>query len=109
MLIGNGRLMLGDCLERMAEIPDASVDLIASDPPYGSTANHWDSIIPLAPMWEHYWRIAKPGAAIVLTATPPFDAVVKVSALEHFKYQWVWEKTAAPGFLNAKKQPLRPH
>ncbi len=53
-------LMLGDCLERMKEIPDGSIDMILTDPPYGQTSCKWDSAIPFEPMWEQIWRITKP-------------------------------------------------
>ena len=66
--IGNATLYLGDCLEVMAGLPDASVDMILCDLPYGTTRNKWDSVIPFEPLWAQYWRVAKPNAAIVLTA-----------------------------------------
>ena len=102
-------LMQGDCLELMKEIPDASVDMILCDLPYGTTQNKWDAVIPFADLWAQYDRIAKPSAAIVLTAAQPFTSALVMSNPSAFKYQWVWEKTAATGFLNAKKQPLRAH
>lgn len=107
--IGRGRFMLGDCLERMREMPDASVDMILCDLPYGTTQNKWDAVIPFEPLWEQYWRIAKPGAAVVLTAAQPFTSALVMSQVGRFRYEWVWEKTAATGFLNAKKEPLRAH
>jgi len=100
-------LLHGDCLELMGEIPDGSVDMILCDLPYGTTQNKWDSVIPFEPLWAHYKRLCK--GAIVLTATQPFTSVLVTSNLRSFKYQWVWEKTIATGFLNAKKQPLRAH
>ena len=60
-------LMLGDCLERMKEIPDRSVDMVMTDPPYGTTACKWDSVIPLEPMWEQLKRIIKPNGGSVIT------------------------------------------
>lgn len=100
-------LMQGDCLERMKEIPDGSVDMILTDPPYGTTACKWDSIIPLAPMWEQLKRIIKPNGAIVMTASQPFTSVLVGSNLKMFKYDWVWQKPKGTGHLNAKKQPMR--
>jgi site-specific DNA-methyltransferase (adenine-specific) len=99
--------MRGDCLERMREIPDGSVDMILTDPPYGTTACKWDSVIPLEPMWAHLKRIIKPNGAIVMTAAQPFTSTLVVSNLADFKYTWVWDKANSTGFLNAKKQPLR--
>jgi len=100
-------LMQGDCLERMKEIPDGSIDMILTDPPYGTTACKWDSIIPLEPMWKQLKRIIKPNGAIVMTASQPFTSILVCSNLKMFKYEWVWQKESGTGLLNAKKQPLR--
>jgi site-specific DNA-methyltransferase (adenine-specific) len=100
-------LMLGDCLERMAEIPDGSVDMVLTDPPYGTTACKWDSVIDLPQMWAHLKRVIKPNGAIVMTAAQPFTTTLIASNMKMFKYCWVWEKTKPTGHLNAKKQPLR--
>lgn len=99
--------MQGDCLERMKEIPDGSVDMILCDLPYGTTACKWDSVIPFEPLWEQYRRIAKKNAAIVLTASQPFTTALIASNLQDFKYCWVWDKVLPRGHLNAKRQPLR--
>ena len=102
------RLIHGECLAEMAKLPAGSVDMILADLPYGTTQNKWDSIIPLKPLWEQYRRIAKPNAAIVLTAAQPFTSVLVMSNLAEFKYAWVWDKVNRPtGHLNAKKQPMR--
>lgn len=103
------QLMQGDCLQLMPSIADASVDLILADLPYGTTECSWDSIIPLQPLWEQYLRIAKPNAAIVLCAAQPFTSMLVASQPGLFRYEWIWEKGNATGFLNAKKQPLRAH
>lgn len=100
-------LYLGDCLEIMPTLPAASVDLVLCDLPYGTTQNKWDSVIPLDRLWAEYRRICR--GPIVLTAAQPFTSALVVSNLPMFKYCWVWEKTIATGFLNAKKQPLRAH
>lgn len=102
-------LMQGDCLERMKEIPDGSVDMILTDPPYGTTACKWDSIIPLEPMWEQLKRIIKPNGAIVMTASQPFTSKLISSNYEVFKYETIYEKTSAKGFLSANKRPLTAH
>jgi site-specific DNA-methyltransferase (adenine-specific) len=99
--------MLGDCLERMSEIPDGSVDMVLTDPPYGTTQCKWDSIIPLEPMWEQLKRVIKPNGAIVMTASQPFTTTLIASNMKMFKYCWYWEKGKGTGFLNAKKQPIR--
>ena len=99
--------MLGDCLERMKEIPDGSVDLILTDPPYGTTDCKWDSVIPFEPMWEQLNRIIKPNGAIVLFGAEPFSSFLRMSNIKNYKYDWIWEKERGTGFGNAKKQPLR--
>ena len=103
------KLMLGDCLERMKEIESGSVDMILTDPPYGTTACKWDSVIDLPLMWEQLKRVIKPNGAIALMAQTPFDKVLGCSNLNMLKYEWVWEKTAATGHLNAKKMPMKAH
>lgn len=107
--MGDIRLMLGDCLERMSEIESGTVDLILADLPYGTTQCAWDEVIPMAALWEQYLRVAKPEAAIVLTAAQPFTSALVMSRPDLFRYEWIWEKGNATGFLNAKKQPLRAH
>lgn len=99
----------GDCLEVMKDIPDNYVDMILCDLPYGTTQNKWDTVIPFEPLWEQYWRVAKPNAAIVLTAAQPFTSVLVCSQIKRFKYEWVWDKCNPTGFGNAKRQPLRYH
>ena len=102
-------LMLGDCLDRMAEIPAGSVDMVLADLPYGVTACAWDSVIPLDPLWEHYRRVVKPNGAIVLTASQPFTSALVLSNPKWFKYEWVWAKQKPTGFLDARRKPLRAH
>lgn len=101
-------LLNGDCLELMPMLAAASVDLILCDLPYGTTQNKWDSIIPLDRLWAEYWRIAKPNAAIVLTASQPFTSALVMSAPDAFRYDWVWEKEPS-GNLNAKRMPMPAH
>lgn len=100
-------LRQGDCLQLMRDLPDASVDLILCDLPYGTTRNKWDSVIPLDALWTQYRRISR--GAIVLTAQTPFDKVLGASNLAMLKYEWLWEKPRATGHLNAKKQPMKAH
>ena len=100
-------LMLGDCLERMKEIPDGSVDMILADPPYGTTACKWDTVIPFDAMWEQLKRIIKPNGAVVLFGSEPFSSALRMSNIKQYKYDWVWKKTRPSGCMNAKKQPLR--
>ncbi len=101
------KLMQGSCLERMKEIDSGSVDMVLADPPYGTTACKWDSIIPLEPMWEQLKRLIKPNGAIVMTASQPFTTTLIASNMKMFKYCWVWDKVKPTNMLNAKHQPLR--
>ncbi len=102
-------LHLGDCLEVMRSMPDKSVDAVITDPPYGTTACKWDTIIPFEPMWEQLHRIIKPNGAMVLFGSEPFSSALRMSNIKHFKYDWIWEKTRTVGFLNAKNAPLKRH
>ena len=101
--------MQGDCLERMKEIPDGSVDMVLTDPPYGTTACKWDTVIDLPLMWEQLKRVIKPNGAIVLTASQPFTSALVMSNPKMFKYCWVWSKKSASNVLNAKSSPLKTH
>jgi DNA modification methylase len=100
-------LMLGDCLERMKEIPDGSVDMVLADPPYGTTSCKWDTVIDLPLMWEQLKRVIKPNGAIVLFGAEPFSSVLRISNINQYKYDWVWNKKNSGSGLLAKKQPLR--
>lgn len=86
-------------------MPSESVDMILCDLPYGTTACSWDTIIPIEPMWEQFKRIIKPRGAIVLTATEPFASRLRMSNINMYKYDWVWDKNNSAGFVLA---PLRP-
>ena len=100
------QLMLGDCLERMKEIPDGSISMILADPPYGTTACKWDSIIDLPLMWEQLKRVIKPNGAIVMTASQPFTTTLIASNMKMFKYCWVYRKPQGVDPFMAKKRPL---
>ena len=97
----------GDCLEEMKNISGGSIDMVLTDPPYGTTACKWDSVIPLEPMWEQLKRIIKPNGAIVMTASQPFTTALISSNLKMFKYCWVWKKVTGVNFQLCKKQPLK--
>ena len=87
------KLMLGDCLEKMKEIPDGSIDAIICDPPYGTTACKWDTIIPFVPMWLQLKRLIKKNGAVVLFGSQPFTSALVMSNPSMFKYDWIWVKT----------------
>lgn len=98
-------LMHGNCLELMKNIPDQSIDMVLTDPPYGTTACKWDVIIPFDEMWKELKRIIKPNGAILLFGSEPFSSQLRMSNLKMFKYDWIWKKTIASNFLNAKNRP----
>lgn len=100
-------LMQGDCLDRMAEITDGSVDLVLADPPYGTTACKWDAVIPFDPMWAQVRRVLKPNGAAVLFGQEPFSSLLRASNLSDFRYDWYWRKSRPSGFTNAKLKPLK--
>ncbi|EMF0536128.1 site-specific DNA-methyltransferase [Enterococcus hirae] len=91
----------------MARIPDESIDCIICDLPYGTTACHWDTILPFDQLWEHYQRITKKQAMIVLFGAEPFSSLLRMSNLKQYKYDWYWEKNTVTGFAFAKYQPMR--
>ena len=96
----------GDCLELMKDIPDGSVDMVLTDPPYGTTACKWDSVIPFEPMWEQLKRITKPNGAIVLFGSEPFSSALRMSNIKNYKYDWKWDKVIGSGFQVAKYKPM---
>jgi len=100
-------LYKGDCLEVMKQIESGSIDAIITDPPYGTTACKWDSVIPFDLMWQQLNRIIKPNGAVVLFGSEPFSSALRMSNIKNYKYDLIWEKTTKTNHLNAKKQPLR--
>jgi len=102
-------ILNGDCLELMDFIADASIDMILCDLPYGTTQNKWDTVISFGKLWQQYERVIKPNGAIILTAAQPFTSALIMSNTKMFRYDLVWEKSIATGFLNANRMPLRGH
>lgn len=99
----------GNCFDIHSKIEDQSVDMIFTDPPYGTTRAKWDTDIDLKALWKDYERIIKPNGAIVLFSQTPFDKVLGASNLKLLRYEWIWEKTHVTGHLNAKKMPMKSH
>ncbi len=102
-------LIKGDCLEAMKTIESGSIDAIITDPPYGTTACKWDSVIPFNAMWEELNRIIKPNGAIVLFGSEPFSSALRMSNIKNYKYDWIWDKVSATNFVHAKNKPMRQH
>lgn len=100
-------LAQGDCLELMKRIPDNFVDMVLTDPPYGTTACKWDTVINFESMWVQLKRITKDNGAICLFGCEPFSSALRMANIKMFKYDWIWRKTEPSGHLNAKKRPLR--
>ena len=90
----------------MKSIPDASIDAIITDPPYGTTACKWDSVIDFDLMWEQLNRIIKHNGAIVLFGSEPFSSALRMSNIKSYKYDWIWRKPKGTGHLNAKRMPM---
>lgn len=99
----------GDCLKLMADLPDACVDMIAVDLPYGTTYADWDVALPMDQLWAHYQRIIRGNGAIIFTTSQPFTSLVVVSNLPWFRCEWIWNKVHATNFANANRQPLKVH
>lgn len=102
-------LLHGDCLELMKSIPDKSIDMVLTDPPYGTTACKWDVVIPFEPMWKELKRITKDNGAICLFGSEPFSSHLRLSNLKMFKYDWIWEKDNGTNFFSSRSQPFKVH
>jgi len=102
-------LRKGDCLEVMKTIESGSIDAIITDPPYGTTACKWDSVIDFELMWEQLNRIIKPNGAIVLFGSEPFSSLLRCSNIKDYKYDWVWEKEQGTNQNLCKVAPLKKH
>lgn len=103
--VSRSTFYLGDCLEVLPLLPSESIDLIYCDLPFGTTQCSWDNVIDFEKMWQQVKRLAKDNTAIVFHSQQPFTSNLIMSNLKMFKYTWVWEKSKATGFLNAKKRP----
>lgn len=101
------KLLNGDCMKLMKELPAGSVDLILCDPPYGTTDCKWDSVLPFEPLWAEYNRLLKPNGAAVLFSAQPFTTQLIQSNRKAFRYCWYWLKNQPTGFTFAKYQPMR--
>jgi len=104
-------LFNGDCLEVMDKLIEEGVvvDAIITDPPYGTTACKWDSIIPFEEMWLRLNKLIKPNGAIVLFGSEPFSSALRMSNIKNYKYDWIWEKSKATGFALCNNRPLKAH
>jgi len=102
-------LRKGDCLELMKQLEDGSIDMVLADLPYGTTRNKWDTIIPLEPLWEEYWRVLKSTGIVCLTASQPFTSTLIMSQVKYFKHEWIWIKNRGSNFANTVREPMKEH
>jgi site-specific DNA-methyltransferase (adenine-specific) len=103
------RVFLGDCLDVLPTIPNKSIDFIVADPPYGTTACSWDEVIPFEPLWEELNRVIKKNGVIALFVTEPFSSKLRLSNLEAYKYDLIWDKGKGSNPLLSKKRPMSSH
>ena len=103
------QLWNGDCLELMKRIPDKSVDMVLCDLPYGTTACKWDNVIPFDKLWEQYKRLIKDNGIIALFGSEPFSSMLRMSNIDMFRYDWIWEKEQGANFMTCKTQPYKVH
>jgi site-specific DNA-methyltransferase (adenine-specific) len=103
------RILLGDCIEHMQQLQPGSVDLVLTDPPYGTTACKWDAVIPFEPMWREVRRVLKPNGAAIFTAAQPFTSALVMSNAAGFAHSWIWDKGVGSNFTQAKRVPLKVH
>ena len=91
----------------MKEIPDNSIDMVLTDPPYGTTSCKWDTVIDFKLMWRELKRITKGSGAICLFGSEPFSSALRLSNIKMFKYDWYWNKKFGGNFVLAKRMPLK--
>jgi len=103
------QLLQGDCLELMKEIPDKSIDMVLCDPPYGTTACKWDTIVPFDKMWECLGILRKENTPVVLFGSEPFSSLLRCSNLKEYKYDWIWNKKKGGNIMILKYQPYKIH
>ena len=103
------KLIHGDCLEKMNDIADGSVDMVLCDLPYGVLSLSWDKLLPIDKLWDKYNRIVKDNGAIILFGTEPFSSLIRTSNLKSYKYDYVWVKTKAGNFASCRKVPMKYH
>lgn len=109
-ITGNGyELYNGDCLDVMNQLPPGSVDAIITDPPYGTTACSWDTVIPFDLMWGAIKRVLKPRGAVVLFGSQPFTGLLVASNANSFSHEWVWQKENGTNFFMVSRAPFKVH
>lgn len=107
--VGDCLLYHGDCFDVLAELPPESVDLVLTDPPYGITQCRWDSVLDFERLWPELWRVAKPRAAVVMTACQPFSSVLVQSGVRWYRHEWIWVKNRGSNIGTVRYGPMREH
>ena len=103
------KIIHGNCISVMKDIGDKSIDMILCDPPYGKTAEVWDTIIPFHLLWIEYKRIIKDNGAIVLFSIQPFTSKLIMSNIYWYRHEWIWVKNTQTGMMLAGKAPMKKH
>ena len=105
------KLINGDCIDEMQKLIDdgVKVDMVLTDPPYGTTSCKWDSIIPFDMMWECLDNITNINTPIALFGSEPFSSYLRLSNIQNYRYDWIWHKNYSGGFVTAKKMPMKYH
>lgn len=103
------RLIKGDCLGVMEELINegVKVDMVLTDPPYGTTACKWDSVIDFEAMWSRLKQLRKDSSAIVLFGNEPFSSALRMSNIKEYKYDWIWDKHIPSGMSYARFRPMQ--
>ena len=105
------KLIQGDCIEEMQKLIDdgVKVDMVLTDPPYGTTACKWDSVIPFDMMWECLNQLTYDDTPVALFGSEPFSSYLRLSNIQNYRYDWIWHKNYSGGFVTAKKMPMKYH
>jgi site-specific DNA-methyltransferase (adenine-specific) len=108
-MIETNKVYKMEAIELLKQLPDNSVDLVLTDPPYNMTALEWDKKINLEELWKELKRVGKENCAFVFTASQPFTSILIMSNLDMFKHEWIWEKQKPSNFMSFKFQPAKYH
>lgn len=97
----------GDCLENMKRLPDKSVHFIYWNPPFGTTYQKWDEVLPWEALFKECFRILKPEGTLAIHCSVPFNYTLIRAAPRPPTYTWYWDKLNPTTPFLAKHQPLR--
>ena len=105
------QLIQGDCLEEMPKLADdgVKVDMVLTDPPYGTTACKWDSVIPFDMMWDKLNQLTYENTPILLFGSNPFMSNLIMSNISNFKFNFIWDKHSISNPFLSSKMPMKVH